>query len=386
MSVKKPLVFSLVVVYRDRELLRVERFLDSLLHQTRQGFELIFIDYGSQPNNQKDIQTLVEKYAFAQYMYTNTRGWFWNRSKALNLGIHQANNDNIITLDIDLIFEPDFLTKVVKKFSLTHYTRFTYYYLPQNFQDFAKLFSDNHQPEKHLDKTNPATNFGILAFTKAIFLKAGGYDEYYQVWGLEDIDFVKRLEASGTTSQGFIEGLRVYHQWHPKSQPQLAKGWYEQMHQYFQKQPEKRPLRNIFQTPSVITINQRPALQLKAIQDTAGFEFTFPKELSFVRFIYLFEQLKPGQNLRVQQRFAFIENHQSTKWGRLMHRVNQFFIKLKVSYRWVDLDQFNSELILKKEVSDFLFHFLIVWQSQIADYYFDHQTDVDSLELIVIKE
>ena len=390
MSVKHSPVFSLVVVYRNREVLRVKRFLDSLQQQTRQDFELIFIDYGSEPYYQKNIQALVKKYVFAQYIYTDTRGWFWNRSKALNLGIYQANTDHIITLDIDLIFEPGFLTKVIANFSPAHYTRFTYEYLPKKFSDFSKLFSPTYQPTRSLDKTNPATNFGILAFTKSVFIKAGGYDGYYQVWGLEDIDFVKRLEASGVISQGFIDGMIIYHQWHPKSQPQLSKGWYEQMHQYFQKQQRAKPQKNIFRIPEITTINQRPALQLKTTNgdkdENVYFNFTFPKELSYVKFMHTFEQLKPGQHIRVQQRFEFIAHYQRTKWGRLMHQINQLLKKLGISYRWIDLDKFNSELILKKEINDFLFHFLIVAQSQIADYYFNYQTADDNVELIVIKK
>ncbi|OJJ15810.1 hypothetical protein BKI52_36430 [marine bacterium AO1-C] len=364
--------------------------MDSLQNQTSQDFELIFVDYGSQQNYQQDIESLVKKYAFAQYIYTDTRGWFWNRSKALNLGIHQATTDKIITLDIDLILESDFLTKVTNHFSPNHYLRFSYYYLPQNVNNLSKLFLDSYPPERHLDKTSSTTNFGVLAFTKTAFFKAGGYNGYYKVWGLEDIDFVKRLEASGITSQGFIEGLRIYHQWHPKSQPQLPKGWYEEMNQYFQKQQGNKKQKITLKPSKPININNRPAL-LSKINDSAEdhiayVRFDFPKELSFVKFIYLFNQLKPGQQIRVQQKFQLIDHYQETRWGRLIHKINKLLAKLRISYRWIDLGKFNTGLISKKEITDFLFHFLITWQNQILDYYFDYQTSNDEVFLIIIKK
>ncbi len=388
-------VFSLVVVYRDREIPRVKFFLDSLQNQTEQCFELVFVDYGSQPKYQKEVEDLVNQYAFARYIYTDTRGWFWNRSRALNLGVDQTNTDHIITLDIDLIFEPGFIKKAARAFSSGYYTRFYYYYLPKGFHQYSKLFSNNYQPQQKLEKTSDTTNFGVLGFTKSDFLKAGGYNDYYQIWGLEDIDFVKRLEASGTLSQGFIDEVMIYHQWHPKSQLQLPKGWYEQMHQYFEEQLDSKKLNpeNTVSTPSshlLVTTNHRPALlakiQKQSKKEECAFEFSFPKELSFVKFMHLFHQLEPGQQIRVQQTFQLINDYKNTRWGRLMHQINRLLARFGISYRWVDLSKFDLELISKKEVSDFIFHFLITCQAQIIDYYFEYQTNDDEVVFIVIKK
>lgn len=377
-----------MVVYRDRDLLRVKRFMDSLQNQINQNFELIFIDYGSQPQYKQDVQILLEKYIFVKYIYTDTRGWFWNRAQALNLGIYKASTDNIVTLDIDLIVAPDFTAKINTTFSSSHYIRFSCYLLPKNINNFKSLFLPDFTPEKHYKQTNPVTGFGILSFSKAAFIEAGGYNQYYRLWGIEDIDFVKRLELVGITSQGFIEGLRIYHQWHPKSQPTLPKGWYEQMNAYFKSQNEDGKQVVGFQKPSLILTNDRPTLQFinndYLHQKTNHFRFKFPKEQAFATFGYLFSELKTGEYIRIEQTFDLIANAQNTKWGKLFKRFNQLLAKLGVSYRWIDLEKYNSELITKEEVKNFLFHFLITWQNQIADYYLDEHSN--TIILIIVKK
>ena len=53
-------MISIVVGYRNREIERVKRSLDSLLQQKYVDFEMIFIDYGSDHSISKDIEQLLK--------------------------------------------------------------------------------------------------------------------------------------------------------------------------------------------------------------------------------------------------------------------------------------------------------------------------------------
>ncbi len=55
---------TIVFPFRDRDMQRVKRSLDSLQEQTCNDFIVMFIDYGSNPNLSKEIKALVIHYSF----------------------------------------------------------------------------------------------------------------------------------------------------------------------------------------------------------------------------------------------------------------------------------------------------------------------------------
>ena len=77
---------SIVFGYRNRDIARVKRCMDSLKNQTFSDFEVIFIDYGSDESFVRQVRPLIGRYAFAHYYYLYTAGYPWNRSHALNVG------------------------------------------------------------------------------------------------------------------------------------------------------------------------------------------------------------------------------------------------------------------------------------------------------------
>src|SRR5688572_10716527 len=100
---------SIVFGFRDRDVQRVERCLASLAQQTFTDFEVLFVDYGSQRQTAQAVQKVVEQHTFARYIYTETRGYPWNRSHALNIGGKQAQGEYLLTNDVDMMFLPNFL-------------------------------------------------------------------------------------------------------------------------------------------------------------------------------------------------------------------------------------------------------------------------------------
>src|SRR3954467_4714663 len=100
---------TIVYIYRNRDLERVKRTLDSLKKQTVKDFSVIFIDYGSNDSFKQGVQKIVEEYSFCKYVYNDSRGMPWNRSHALNTGIRLTETDFVFTADIDMIFETHFV-------------------------------------------------------------------------------------------------------------------------------------------------------------------------------------------------------------------------------------------------------------------------------------
>ena len=88
--------FSIIVGFKNRDISRAKKSLDSFSSQSFTDFELIFIDYGSDELVSKEVQLLVQHYKFIKYYYSDTKGWFWNRAHAMNIGIKKAIGEIIL--------------------------------------------------------------------------------------------------------------------------------------------------------------------------------------------------------------------------------------------------------------------------------------------------
>ena len=105
---------TIIYGFRNRDIERVKRSLDSLRDQTDQFFKVIFVDYGSEENVSVLVKDLIAQYNFCTYLYNETRGMPWNRAHALNSGIRIATTEYVFTADIDLIFTENFIAKTKK--------------------------------------------------------------------------------------------------------------------------------------------------------------------------------------------------------------------------------------------------------------------------------
>ena len=379
--------YSLVVSYKNREIDRVKRFLDSLLWQTFQDFELVILDYGSEVGLQTSIQLLVQQYKFVRYFYTETRGHLWNQSQALNLAVSHTRGDKIVVLDADLIFAPDFMQSTDQMFSPDHFIRYKYYYLPESFQAYDKLFDGSFNPSSRFETTRE-TNFGLLTISKDVFFKVGGYEEFYRLWGLNDLDFVKRMKSAGVEAIAASAQIKVYHQWHAKVRNFLPKGWYSTMLKHYQSSNYSHS--QVLQPTKMLTLNDRPALRFTLENGlnppTNTFQFEYPKEQSYVKFSHLFERLASGEYILIHQQFELIKLPMKTKWSRVFHFLNRIFLKMGLSYRWVDLKSYYSEVISKEEIRDFLFYFIINNEEKLLDYYFDYQSKHNEIWCVMYKK
>jgi len=205
--------FSIIVPYRNKEILSVRRCIDSLAKQSNKDFEFCFVDFGSDAHFAKEIKSLCQEYDFAKYIHSQTQGWFWNRSYALNTGIRHAQGDYIITIDIDMIYNPNFIEIISQQVAKNKLIHYHCYYLPEDFKNYDKLENLNLE---NLELSDSGSAKGLFVLEKSILQTIQGFDQFYKIWGIEDMDMSARLDFFGVKTTWLAPKLSpVFHQWHP---------------------------------------------------------------------------------------------------------------------------------------------------------------------------
>ncbi len=200
--------FTIVYCYRNRDLERVKRSIESLLDQKNQNFQIIFVDYGSAPEYQEAVQSYLTPIAKVNYRFIDTRGHLWNRAHALNIGIRLAQTDFVFSADIDQLFHADF-TELLVNLSQQHEVCYlNTFLLPEGFDYSEELSGEN------LDKSS-LRGRGLSLIRKTILEKHGGYSEMFSIWGYEDNELHERLERQGLESV-YVDNDFMFHQWHPR--------------------------------------------------------------------------------------------------------------------------------------------------------------------------
>lgn len=302
-------LLTIVFGFKNRDLLRVARCLDSLSNQTYKGFKVIFVDYGSERDLSKKASALIESFKFCKYVYSETRGWPWNRSRALNIGIRLAQTKYVMTSDIDLIFDPEFISLAMKEADENSALHSTCYYLPKHFRKWSKISSLTHSFKQSL----PNALGLMLLLAKENYEKIGGFDEFYQFWGAEDRDIEHRLNMSGVKTKWLNSSEAIlYHQWHPVNNNHtfsfLPVGFWEDVEMHFGKH-YANPDRNSIEGWGVVTErNERPALDLMEKTSTATHTYSSSKKSTAADIgrdiAKLFYGLKAGESLCLVSGFS----------------------------------------------------------------------------------
>lgn len=203
-------LLTFVYAFRDRDTTRVRLSLETLARQYKKNFEVVFVDYGSQPEIANEIASTVNAFSFASYHYIAHPGLLWNKSKALNFGIKQALGTYVFIADVDLLFDPDTTTLFETIANPEKGFLFKLSYIGEEVSEkittslpFAAI------AVKHTGSVN-----GMLLASKRSFEEIHGFDEFFHFYGSEDVDLFLRLEHSGMVLEPRNE-LYFKHIWHP---------------------------------------------------------------------------------------------------------------------------------------------------------------------------
>lgn len=203
---------DLIIIYpfRNRDMERVKKSLDSLASQTNKSFKVYFVDYGSEAAVAAEVKALVSDYAFVAYEYRYTEHQPWNKSKALNSIIRNLEDGFCFIADIDMIFAPDFIEKAIP---LQRTNTAVYFQVGFLNKDETRKNRSFHDYKIDFLSTEGAT--GLTMFPVAALKEIRGFDEFYHFWGAEDTDVHVRLKNNGADIKYYVEELFMIHQWHP---------------------------------------------------------------------------------------------------------------------------------------------------------------------------
>jgi glycosyltransferase involved in cell wall biosynthesis len=217
---------SVLAAFRNREVARVERFLQGFAGQTYRDFELIFVDYGSSPELSAATEKLLKGYPFARYLYNDTRGMPWNRAHALNSGAQVSRGEYILCTDVDLVYSHAVLAELAAAAEAKSVLQGGFHLLPRDFSEWERLSGG----EVAGLRPGPDGSIGAIQLApRERFFQVRGFDEFFRVWGVEDYDLNRRLEKAGCTVRRLALSP-IYHQWHPSgSAPEMPAGWLEVM-------------------------------------------------------------------------------------------------------------------------------------------------------------
>lgn len=199
-------MITYIYPYRNREIDRVKRSLDSLSRQENKDFKVLFIDYGSDFDIAESVEELILDYSFVEYIYSYSEGKPWNRSKALNIGIKLAESTFLLSADIDMIFHPTFNETLKGLVDAKKVTFFKVGYLSKReTYDKKELIPESYSNQRAK---------GISLYPKAALNAINGFDEFFNCWGSEDEDIIRRLSFLGLDIKFYNQRVLVFHQYH----------------------------------------------------------------------------------------------------------------------------------------------------------------------------
>lgn len=215
---------SVIVGIRDRYDYRIINALKSIRTQdyNQNLIEIILVDYGSKEKYLRIFDKLCKKFK-VKGIWTKIKS-NWNRAHAINIGIKTAKTKYILASDVDIIFNTDYISKCIKELQINVNQALYCRMFDSKKGQIKKSIKISKKTLEKLKKKCIPRNLGgnfpygisIILAQKKFFEKIRGYDEFYEIWGSEDIDLAKRLEKTGIRLHNISNKTFHIHQWHLK--------------------------------------------------------------------------------------------------------------------------------------------------------------------------
>lgn len=358
-------MISVIVGFRNRETERVINFLNSFYSQSFKKYELIFCDYGSDIHSREEVERIAKSYDFVNYIYCDTRGQFWNRSHALNIGAKYAKFDNLLFADIDLIFSDQILSKLKVLDTEKYFYTFQCFYSNHRFDNY--LFDD------YLIQHSKINYVGLCFLSKNLWMLVGGYDEYFMYWGAEDDDFYRKLTMKGIENVLLdIQDYPIIHQWHEVQKMAEPTPWYLDMVYRLYSFVNFEKVSKEISFGNITTTNDR--LLLPPFQDLFFIEIDlFPDKLyQFNVFMEVFFNLKPGTFAKFTYYFPI--KFEISRKDKLVVRLNKLINWLNINYSIMKINK-PSHIHSFKLWNEFIMLFIGRSRKSIRDYYLEINQD-----------
>lgn len=337
-------MITILYIYKDKEVARVKRSLDTLLSQTHSGFKVLLVDFGSGRDKSLEIQNILKQYPFADYLYSYHLHQPWSRAKSINIGLRQINTPYVFVADIDMLFHKDFVATLndIKSPNSSHYFKVGFLNekettINKEFEDYSIAFTSSIGAQ------------GLSLFPTAALLSIRGFDEFFHFWGGEDEDVHARLKMIGLEVNFFDEKILMLHQWHPTYRNSLNK-----------------KLTTFLQHDTITRINQEHFRMNRVLKNSVVNKKKWGKIISKDQFEKL---TKPDLFLELQNKKEVIDNFLFSVLPKLKNQILEVLIqkdtypKTLKYYAKKKLGESIPEYYSLKEINDVLLLHLIAFYS-----------------------
>ena len=216
---------TVVIAVRNRCDYRLINALSSIRAQTHPGglVHILVVDYGSEPACELLTAALCQAHG-AEYVRVDGAP-VWSCSRSLNVGVRRASTKYLMTSDADIVFSRQYLSDSI---AALRESPLSVVYSPM--LDLSKKLIEVVKRAADLGKDldleqwkeccsrrfgwafHPSIAFTFTAFYQCI----RGYDEFYEVYGSEDDDLMRRFNYLGLQPKILDAGSFYMHQWHTK--------------------------------------------------------------------------------------------------------------------------------------------------------------------------
>lgn len=182
---------SVIIPTRNREKI-INKCVECIINQTYPLYEVIVVDDGSEDNTKESLARFSKYDNFRYIQVPERKGPAYCR----NLGVKESKGEIIIFIDSDIFVLPDFIEGHIE----THKSH------PEGIVAIGPVIAiselDGDLPKKGsiLDFSNAYFASGNASLPRDIYLKVRGFDEVFNVYGWEDVDFGLKLKGLGIKS------------------------------------------------------------------------------------------------------------------------------------------------------------------------------------------
>jgi glycosyltransferase involved in cell wall biosynthesis len=370
---------SIIYCYRNRDVARVRRSLASLMPQLTDDIEVIFVDYGSEPNISDQIRELLDLFPKVKYVYNETRGWPWSRAHALNTGVQIAQSKFVFTADIDLVFSSSFLHTLSAEKSESKACFFPIYLLPENFSDWESIENNSS-----FDRTSNQ-GLGISLIPRKFFQIAGGYNEFFTIWGYEDNELQQRFARNNLFSE-FRDIPIAFHQWHPvtfENRSDAPFGWRGFVHTVFQMTANQTATLDFRAQGRLYKSVDRKAL---AILNNPNTHFVpIANDAFYIQYVLqsTLNRLSKGETkafLLAETTYREFETARTTRW---VQTLNSLVKKLALPFQLRSNHEHRH--LSYFQLRDLIIFFVINNRDIVSDFAWDFSPSSRTIRLVILK-
>ena len=368
---------TIIYVYRNRDVERVKRSLDSLADQSNKNFTVLFIDYGSLEKYKDPIQKLVNSYTFCKYIYNFTTGMPWNRAHALNTGIKLATTEFIFTADVDMIFKFNFVDELYNSMQPESAVFFSVYFLSRDFNEW-------NNPDKGIAGHSDTDALGLALIPKKKIQRVNGYDEFFTFWGFEDNDMRKRLSATGVNTYFHGKDVLMYHQWHEivkNDYKNMPETWGAFQREYYLDKGRDYNLVNEAGWGKLYENKDRPAFHLYENNACKFISSDFLLDYSIYLLVKQILHVTSGDSVCFEFKDTHSGTHINSRLGKMVNGLNRILVKFSFPVKLYS--RFKVNYTTAYEFRDRLIYTLILLKPFIKDYYLEESNNI--IRIVIVK-